>query len=479
MAMLDAVDARDLLRKSGFTGLQGEALASFLQYLEKKLHARFVYDGATIPFHKPELVDLFILAGNLQSAGVIRHFMPVMQLPDEPQIRQWYANVASDIQSTTTLTATGSTVYDDRTALTIALAESVERHVWATRNDYAPQRRGTLDAMRRTSVGVLDPDTFVGLSPTQRNEHSELKLSHDQEYLWMRGRSLITQKPLWIPAQTVSGRPFPGEPLIREQNSTGSATQVTDTSALLGGILELVERDAFMITWLNQLTPHQLDLREIALQSTTLTTLLRKCEQYRLQPIGLRLITDAPTYVVGIVLEDLSGVEPRLSLGLKAHHNLAVAIEGALLEALGMRQSLRRAPDDDMTKHQSHKLIDAMGRRHYWAKSNRHEKLSFLTAGSVQHTTEPWERDTSPEHLDRLITWCRINNYECTAVSLTSSKGNPTPWKIERVIIPALQPMYLKEQFPHAYGPRLTTVPKLLGFKPRTKSFLDEPHPFA
>jgi hypothetical protein len=55
---------------------------------------------------------------------------------------------------------------------------------------------------------------------------------------------------------------------------------------------------------------------------------------------------------------------------------------------------------------------------------------------------------------------------------------NVSPWHIEMVVIPELQPIHYSEDLPHIGGARLSEIPTRFGYTPRTP-FIEEPHPFA
>jgi len=93
------------------------------------------------------------------------------------------------------------------------------------------------------------------------------------------------------------------------------------------------------------------------------------------------------------------------------------------------------------------------------------------------HDRAVWESDTEEEHLKRVITWCRDNDYECASVSLGVSAANPTPWYIEMVIMPDLQPIHLTESRRHLGGVRLKSIPTRFGYTARDQPFIGAPHP--
>jgi len=437
-----------------------------------------VYDRAVIPFQKPELLDLFSVAETLHAAGVIQTIQLTESLPDEPPLYIWSASCVRDYAVRENLIASGISFDNERVALTTALAEAVERHVWASRVDYfAAQKKATAESMRRKRVAALDLERLVGLPQ---------KSSPEQKFLWIRGDSLISKRPLWVPAQLVSGNPGVltslNEPLLREQNTNGCAGGKTKEAAILQGALEAIERDAYMILWLNRLILPRINVEQLALRSASLSRLMKLCVRYRLIPQVIRMLTDAPTYALAVVLEDESGMTPNMSLGLKAHRDPAQAAEGALLEALRIRPDIR-AMENETPKEVQEQIADIghFDRLRYWTKHNRAKGLAFLTAGpTVNLTAESWESDTDEEHLARIVSWCREKGYECVSVSLTKSEGNPTPWHLERVIIPELQPLYLKEKNRPVDGLRVNEIPKQFGYLVEKEAHSsEEPHPFA
>jgi ribosomal protein S12 methylthiotransferase accessory factor len=298
--------------------------------------------------------------------------------------------------------------------------------------------------------------------------------------------SLVTGKAIYLPAQTVSALStkefFRGEPLIRHRNTTGLATWPTKTGARLAGALEVIEREAYMIMWLNQLTLPRIPLDKLRAQSARLSEFLDTCERYRFKVHAVKLLTDAPAHAVCVVIEDQSGNAPRFSFGLRAHRSLPDAIEKAMIEALRARRWHRgqiktgRTWDVDTPANE----VGHLERILYWGVAKNAKKLEFIIQGEESDIDPaPWENNTPEEHLERVVNWCRESGYECVSVSLGTSKKNPTPWSIEMVVIPELQATYLDERSPHLGGKRWRTVPEKFDISPRKEPFSSEPHPFA
>lgn len=445
--------------------------------------ARFLYDETRIPYGRIELVDLFELAAKLQQAKIITDINPIISPPDEPPFFQWRVECATPDKHA----AGGMAITDERDAVLPALAEAVERYLWISKNDYfvAPMT-ATAEEIKSHGPAIL-PTQYAGYTDKQRAEDPRRTLQADAKYLWIKGHSYTKDNSVFIPAQIISG--YHGthathsgrEPMILQPITTGLATGPTREFALLNGALEILERDAFMITWLNQLTPPRIDLNALAKNDVVLMRLLKTCERYRLYISAVALPTDAPTHAVCVIVRDESGQRPNVTIGLKAHRSLTAAVKGACMEALRIRQTIRfRDQHFPLDPNKPKNEIVHLERAQYWGAPGSADKLSFLVSGHVAGITEtPWENDTIEEHWQRILSWCKDSGYECASVDLGRSKHNASPWKIEMVTMPEMQPMHQTERLIYLGGDRLKSVPKKFGYTPRTEPYAAEPHPFA
>lgn len=473
----------DVWRKIHQENILTRASVKFVRFIEKRLGANFYYDEAKIPHGLVELVDLFELAAKMRQANIINDLNPTNSPPDEPRFFQWRVEC-----NTTDKHATGGmSINDQRDALIPALAEAMERYLWLTKDDHFVSPQIATVAEIKTMGPAIEPKQFVGYTEEQRQKNHRRTLLPDTKYLWVKGFSHVKQSPVFIPAQIVSGLHGTkaihsgSEPLILQPITTGLATGPNRDFALLNGALEILERDAFMITWLNQLTPPRIDIDNIAKNDPHLRALLEKCARYRLSVTAVTLPTDAPTHAVCVIIRDDSGQRPNVTIGLKAHRSLCAAVKGAAMEALRIRQTIRfRDRVSPLNPDKPVNEIVHVERAQYWGAPGSADKLSFLTKGPIAETKPAvWENDSIEEHWQRIISWCRASGYECASIDVGRSKHNVSPWKIQMVTMPEMQPMHQTERLIYLGGQRLTEVPKKFGFSPRSKPYTEEPHPFA
>jgi ribosomal protein S12 methylthiotransferase accessory factor len=377
---------------------------------------------------------------------------------------------------------------DDVQAAYATAAEGLERYLWAEATDYYINPILATEEKIKNSSPYLSIDRFAGFSPEQRRSERRTVISENTELLWIQGVSLVTGKKTYLPAQVVSSKAESTyrhdgarEPVVRLCITTGLATWTDTSGARLRGAYEAIERDAYMIWWLNQLVVPRIPIGKLCESAPSLKLLIDTCTRYGLKVHALRLVTDAPAHVICVVVEDDSAVGPRYTFGLKAGRSLPSIIEAGALEALRARHTYRlyRAEGKIWDTATPVEKIGHRDRLYYWSVPDHAKNLVTLLSGKeIAPAKEVWEESTDEQHLERIVSWCRNAGYEYVSVNLGFSKSNPTPWKIEMAVIPELQPTYLNENLRQASGARLRDIPTRFGYTPRETPFLSAPHPF-
>jgi len=473
--LIDAVSATESNDESG------RAIASFLSFIERKLGVLVVRDGRSFD---PSLAAPLHLAKLLQDKGIIKSFYKNIQLSDEPRMQSWSA-----ICNNRTSHQTGGASWDsEEQALYAALAEALERYIWFMKEDYyVDPTRATVEGISAKGIFV-PPERFSGYSDEQRELNKRRHITKDAEFVWIQGLSLVQNMPIYVPSQVVSGvwseyyTPGTPEPAIRPPITIGLATWPTQAGARCAGANEAIEREAYMVMWLNQMTMQRYSHASLRAFDPKLGRLIDACEKYRLKIHVIQMPTDAPTHAIAVVLEDLSDVAPRYTIGIRTHRSLINAVEKAAAEAFrarrGHRYWIRQGNAwDPATPARD---VGHRDRLYYWGCPENAPRLKFLIEGpEIAAKPAAWEADTSDEHLERIVRWCTESNLECIAVSLGTSPTNPTPLHIEMMIMPDLQWTYLSETTQVFGGTRWREIPTKLGYAPRTEPFADEPHPFS
>lgn len=466
--VLDTSEPQGIMHKSRRFFAERVAAAAGLQAIQ---------NVRNVPFERPDLQDIFSDVQKLTDAGIASAWGRPQAMPDEPRICSWWIDIRKEKTG-------GLSVDDDRQALRAAVSEALERHIWKHERDYF--RHVTIASFRELgNEHATDPLRFAGYSPAQRAGSGQLSISDTTKFLWIEGYSLTQKRRVLIPAQIVSRKysdealQAKKEPFIREPITTGLATHPDRTEAILSGALEIIERDAYMIMWLNRLSLPRITHDSLAQENRKLKELLARCHRYNLQAHFVRLITDAPTYVVMAVVRDPRMLPP-VSIGICANKSASYAAEKALLEALRARKNARWLMKTKGSISKPAGELKFGDRHRYWADPSHAHTIDFLTEGKTSPLeVGTWHNDTPREHLQRIIEWCVKARYELISVNLGASKKNVLDLHVIFVIIPEMQPIYLTEARRCEGGDRLRSIPEHFGFAPREKLYLEEPHPFV
>ncbi|MGP3974519.1 TOMM precursor leader peptide-binding protein [Streptomyces sp. 8N114] len=216
--------------------------------------------------------------------------------------------------------------YRDSAAL--ALCEGLER--LAGLREGAPERIvAARSELRHPSVdprecGLPDAAFFEGAPSSFVPYDEELVLP------WVWGWSLRDERPVLVPEQLVDYRLAGPGPFFAAETSSGYAGGSCVEEAVLHGLLEVVERDAFLLAWLGRAR-----LPRIAVESCRSPSLLSLAERIRRGGYRLRLLDnriDLPVPVVTAVATREDGGPGALCLSSAAALDPERAAESAVRE---------------------------------------------------------------------------------------------------------------------------------------------------
>ena len=141
-------------------------------------------------------------------------------------------------------------------SLTVALLEGLERHA-----GILPRRKSVAvfdsyenvkqHALNPLECGLYDPDFYP-------KRHFFTPFSPDRDYYWVWGYSLTQSRPILVPEQLVYYTDYTRrQSLFVQDCSNGCAIGSSLEEAIFSGLMELIERDSFLISWSAKLSlPH-------------------------------------------------------------------------------------------------------------------------------------------------------------------------------------------------------------------------------
>jgi ribosomal protein S12 methylthiotransferase accessory factor len=320
----------------------------------------------------------------------------------------------------------------------------------------------------------------IGESPSERRRF-------DLE--WILGFQVASGEPLWIPCQLVQVPHIfrRGETIIRTPITTGAAFSSSLHGAILTGLCEVVERDAFMVAWLRQLQLTRIDLGSYGFSGQTgllLESTLKACARYRLGVQFFLLPNDTSLRCVLAIVQDQSGVGPPLTLGARAHWDFSSALLGALEEANQLRPWLRKlwVTSKDASIGGDILLPRSLEQRAILSMSPESTRRVLAWLGESVKVILPVD-DAVPPSLPSLIKEVESHGYQVLAVNLSSLLPKVlrrSGFAVAKVIIPQYQPLYLTEALKDYSWERLASAERRLSSSAqrRLSEIYHFPHPF-
>ncbi|MCH9680231.1 MAG: YcaO-like family protein [Deltaproteobacteria bacterium] len=368
-------------------------------------------------------------------------------------------------------------VASDR-ALVRACGESIERYSSAI---YDPRslRLASFDELTKAGERAIRVDEIYQFReedydapgfPYQRAEF-------DTSIRWVKGQSLSTEEPVWLPASCVYV-PYlfdkEVEPWTHMPISTGLAAGRSLEQCIYKGIYEIIERDALMISWLARLTPPRIDAESCRGFAPDVDRLLDTAQITGGEWFINQLTLDVDVPVIGAALID-PGDPPRTSFGIAASDDVVHAVRLALEEAALTRTLVNRSPEILDNSGEVKKRMDTL-RGHLIAhatSSRLRDSLRFLTddGPSIEMSALVAERAPLEERLASA-------GLEAFWVDVTTDDLRSCGFHVTRAIVPGMQPLDNDHRFRYLGGDRLHTVPSKLGHPVAPGQFNPDPHPF-
>lgn len=371
-------------------------------------------------------------------------------------------------------------------AMIAALGEAVERYAACIYDETTDITWAAYNAIADTAVC---PESFVLGSPREYAAFPRLvRFDPKVPIGWTPGINLRTGHEVFVPASFVfadyqyrskAERLAPGI-------STGLAAGPTLEWAALRGICECIERDAFTITYLNQLPVPEIDLATVT--DPTMQELIRQIARRaccRLRVWSLATDVGLPCILAMLVGDGTTA--PAVVCGAACHVSPAQALRKAIIEVLHTWVWIVNytwpeyrnhvfAPDfQDVISRQNHLGLatQAAYLPHIaWLLAERScialNDLPDLSEGSVE------------DQLERVVQRLAALGHEVILSDLTTEDVAAAGFSVSRAIVPGLQPM-LFGPVRLLGGTRLYTVPATLGYtlQPTTEDNLNPvPHPF-
>ncbi len=321
-------------------------------------------------------------------SGVIKHvyqsitssLMPMyaaeMQLMDSEQFESGYGRAESVQQSQL-----------------VAILEGIERYAGYSPKRVATHVRGSFTQLRKLHhEQCIDPKEFILHLPEHQTEKFNLLEYHENlEFNWCWGYSMKQKRPVLLPEQLVYYRLEDDKeaPLNRfiYDSSNGCAMGGCIEEAVLCGLHELIERDAYLTTWYSQISP--LKIANNSITDSRSKALIARAEAEGLEIHLFNMMFDIKVPAVWAMI-----VDPRKDAPVKsycasaAHGQWQEAVFAALVEivtSMGVYQrSMPERKEQAVELLNNNNLVEDMPDHVLlYSLEETFERLKFLLDGET------------------------------------------------------------------------------------------------
>jgi len=417
--------------------------------------------------------------------GIVTALVEFARGPDEARLVS-YGAVAADpvaLGGPRPSGTSGGSHWVPEAARAAALGESIERYSAA----HLPTEACRLASAAELGPSAVPPSSFALFHRAQYEADGFpfRPFTGASRVRWTRGFALPDGVEAWLPAQLVYLpllAPGSDEELVGYATSSGVACAPTLEEAVLAGLFEQVERDAFMLVWRNRLSlplldwrgdPHLASLDDRYFAPTAL----------RYTAVDLSVFFGIPT-ALGVVHGAPGELSP-LGVGAGCGATVEVAWRKALAEAFAVHTHVRDALYErpELLEQQSEIRTFDDHIFHYGVEE-RARLAAFLDASRERRPTTavpPLPGDDVRAQIEEVVRRLRERGVSAFAVDVTARDVREAGLFVARVVCPELCQLDVVDSARFLGGSRLYRAAYERGLLDRPLALEDlnpHPHPF-
>lgn len=380
---------------------------------------------------KPAVETTNLKLRKLKEKGLIDEPRSAVYFSDEPKFPAYFAAPpgAKDLREDQ---CGGSMALTAEGAKTKAMAECIERY--CLRN---------LHKRIKGSYEELYPNNHLSTC---------FEVDEKAEYSWTEVFNVKNKTLANIPSQLIYvpenfSDLFDKEPMISVPISSGAAYGDNYALAIQNGLLEIIERDATMLTWLAKRD----DIAKINLNTEKTKALDDYFKKYNLELNVFEATADLHAPVMLTILRNKTNIGPAISVGAGASLNPEKAAIKSIMEAHQGRLWIRSSyAVEGQPKIKKNEIIDMKTRAFYWYDENKVANLDFLLKNERRKKLSSiynLERDTK-RSVDLIVSNILGKDYNLFIADVSTPDVKKIGCRVIKAICPELQPLYLNENYP-------------------------------
>ena len=376
----------------------------------------------------------------------------------------------------------GGAGFSQEDALISGVSEALERYCSA----FYTEENLIFSSYNNLKKSAINPEQFVLFSDEQYRTSSFpfSRFCNDTVINWTKGFSLITEKEVLVPAQIVF-MPYnyrKNESLISYSSSTGLSCRTSLEEAILYGLYETIERDAFTIFWMSR--PNVTKLNTYRLK--TLAPLFDK--RYNL-PNWKHYVCNITSDITVPTFFTLSlgylNFGSAVCVGASCNLSSTKAISKSLLESAQATSFLlyQFSKEKKTYRNDFSDVIDFDDHGEFYSRMPKFQTVFNFIKNSNNYVNEQELEELSSNNvlldLNNILKILQEKGMDVIVVDLTTSDVKSLGFFVVKVIVPQLIPLHGNYNFPFKGSKRLLEVPKKIwAIDLRYENLNPYPHPF-
>jgi ribosomal protein S12 methylthiotransferase accessory factor len=416
--------------------------------------------------------------------GIIEGLEEAPRQAGEPELFYFYAyscDTSAFVRQRNSNVSGGGALDRDR-ALAKAVGEAVERYCSAIfdAEDFP------LTTAASAPFPCIAPSEFALYSPLQyaRSNFPFAPFSSDSLVRWTPSVNALTGEMCYVPAAMVYVPYYydveKDERPIAQPISTGLACHMSHAEAGVSAICEVLERDAFTITWQAKLSRGQIRLDSLSSRNDDLVQRLQRTG-CKVTLLDLTMDFGIPTVLTALTSD--SRELPALTLAASTHLDPEEATKKSLEEAgytSIYARHLKSTLPPIVTTLDYENIVDQESHVRFYADHDHAALAAFLFASDIRidfcHLPNLSTGDPKQD-LNTLVRAVNNLGHKVLLSDLTTPDVRELGFWVLRAIVPGCHPLVLGHQIRATGGSRLWEVPQKLGYGGISRHSGDNPAP--
>lgn len=405
--------------------------------------------------------ELLGIAEKIQETNLLNSVRKIPAFNDEPRIHRYIAQINLNSYRGDGVPpdpiSEGTSLVPENAFLKSCL-EACERYSLANfkfRNFVC----GSFNRLKH-NYPVAHPDKFRHISEQQKKQDKfqNFSFSDDTSFYWTMCKNLFNKSEIYLPSQLIyCPYLYKNEKQIMLPISTGTALGLSLEDAIYRGICEIIERDAYSITYLLRIPPFLLEYNSL---TNNIKDILEKFRKFRLEIKSYLLYSDINVPTILSMILDLSNVAPPISIGLKTDYNLENAIIGSIEEAFQIRTWIKVCMIKNSFTGKTYTEKTVLKRALFWTHRKNLPLLNFITktprAKTISRSELARYKSMTVKHKLKMIKQeSKEKDFNVYYKDITYKPLEKLSFTVVKCLIPELHPMHLDENYPYHGGIRL------------------------